>query len=88
MILCAVLALAGALTGFGKTPFRVLTVLLTLLCLAFSIAAAVLLYRMGRGISWSATVTALIAAAELVFLVPSLLFSDTRKNRQNSEAPK
>ena len=88
MILCAVLALAGALTGFGKTPFRVLTVLLTLLCLAFSIAAAVLLYRMGRGISWSATVTALIAAAELVFLVPSLLFSNTRKNRQNSEAPK
>lgn len=88
MILCAVLALAGALTSFGKTPFRVLTALLTLLCLAFSIAAAVLLYRMGRGISWSAAVTALIAAAELVFLVPSLLFSDTRKNRQNSEAPK
>ena len=34
--------------------------------------AAFLLCRMGRGISWSAAVTALIAAAELVLLIPSL----------------
>ena len=46
--------------------------LLTLLCLALSAAAAYLLWRMGRGISWSAAVTALIAAAELLFLIPSL----------------
>ena len=73
MMVCAVLALAGAFTSFGDRRGRVLTLLLSLLCLALSLTAAYLLYRMGRGISWSATVTALIAAAELVFLIPSLL---------------
>ncbi len=72
MIVCAVLALAGALTSFGENHCRMVTLLLTLLCLAFSISAAFLLYRMGRGISWSAALTALIAAAELVLLIPSL----------------
>jgi membrane protein YdbS with pleckstrin-like domain len=72
MILAAVLAVAGALTSFGKSRRHVFTMLLTLLCLALSISAAFLLYRMGRGISWSAAVTAVIAAAGLVFLLPSL----------------
>ena len=72
MILAAVLAVAGALTSFGKSRRHVFTMLLTLLCLASSISAAFLLYRMGRGISWSAAVTAVIAAAELLFLLPSL----------------
>ena len=75
MIACAVLAFAGALTSFGENRFRMVTLLLTLLCLAFSISAAFLLYRMGRGISWSAAVTALIALAELILLVPSLSHS-------------
>ena len=72
MIVCAILALAGAFTSFGENRGRVLTLLLTLLCLAFSLSAAFLLYRMGRGISWSAVVTAMIAASELVLLIPSL----------------
>lgn len=72
MIAAAVLALAGALTAFGESRYRIVTLLLTLLCLALSAAAAYLLWRMGRGISWSAAVTALIAAAELLFLIPSL----------------
>ena len=71
MIVCAILALAGAFTSFGDKRSRVLTLILTMLCLAFSLSAAFLLYRMGRGISWSAVVTALIAAAELLLLIPS-----------------
>ena len=71
MIACTVLALAGALTSFGESRYRIVTLLLTLFCLALSIFAVFLLNRMGRGISWSAAVTALIAAAELVFLIPS-----------------
>ena len=71
MIVCAILALAGAFTSFGDKRSRVLTLILTMLYLAFSLSAAFLLYRMGRGISWSAVVTALIAAAELLLLIPS-----------------
>ena len=71
MIVCAILALAGAFTSFGDKRSRVLTLILTMLCLAFSLSAAFLLYRMGRGISWSAVVTALIAVAELLLLIPS-----------------
>ena len=71
MIVCAILALAGAFTSFGDKRSRVLSLILTMLCLAFSLSAAFLLYRMGRGISWSAVVTALIAAAELLLLIPS-----------------
>ena len=72
MIVCAILAVSGALASFGGNRVPLLTLLSTLLCLAFSISAALLLYRMGRGISWSATVTAVIAAAELVFLIPTI----------------
>ena len=72
MIVCAILAVSGALASFGGNRSQLLTLLSTLLCLAFSISAALLLYRMGRGISWSATVTAVIAAAELVFLIPTI----------------
>ena len=72
MIVCAILAVSGALASFGGNRSQLLALLSTLLCLAFSISAALLLYRMGRGISWSAVVTALIAAAELVFLIPTI----------------
>ncbi|MBQ9661805.1 MAG: hypothetical protein IJV40_01490, partial [Oscillospiraceae bacterium] len=70
MFLCAILALIGALASFGTGPNRVLVVLATLLCQAFAISAAVLLYRMGRGISWSSAVTAAIATAELACVLP------------------
>ena len=72
MIVCAILAVSGALASFGGNRSQLLTLLSTLLCLAFSISAALLLYRMGRGISWSSVVTAVIAAAELVFLIPTI----------------
>ena len=72
MIVCAILAVSGALASFGGNRVPLLTLLSTLLCLAFSISAALLLYRMGRGISWSAAVTAVIAAAELIFLIPTI----------------
>ena len=72
MIACAMLAFAGALTSFGENRYRVITLLTTLLCLALSISAVLLLQRMGRGISWSATVTAVIAAMELILLIPSM----------------
>ena len=72
MIVCAILAVSGALASFGGNRSQLLTLLSTLLCLAFSISAALLLHRMGRGISWSAAVTAVIAAAELVFLIPTI----------------
>ena len=72
MIVCAILAVSGALASFGENRIPLLTLLSTLLCLAFSISAALLLYRMGRGISWSSVVTAVIAAAELVFLIPTI----------------
>ena len=72
MIVCAILAVSGALASFGGNRSQLLTLLSTLLCLAFSISAALLLYRMGRGISWSAAVTAVIAAAELIFLIPTI----------------
>ena len=72
MIACAILAFAGALTSFGEIRYRMITLLTTLLCLALSISAVLLLQRMGRGISWSATVTAVIAAMELILLIPSM----------------
>ena len=72
MIMCAILAVSGALASFGGNRVPLLALLSTLLCLAFSISAALLLYRMGRGISWSSVVTAVIAAAELVFLIPTI----------------
>ena len=72
MMIGAVLAMAGALLSFGKNANPYFAPVVTILCLAFSGSAAFLLYRMGRGISWSAAVTALIAAAELVLLIPSL----------------
>ena len=72
MIVCAILAVSGALASFGGNRSQLLALLSTLLCLAFSISAALLLYRMGRGISWSSVVTAVIAAAELVFLIPTI----------------
>ena len=72
MIVCAILAVSGALASFGGNRSQMLTLLSTLLCLAFSISAALLLHRMGRGISWSAVVTAVIAAAELIFLIPTI----------------
>ena len=72
MIVCAILAFAGALTSFGENRYRMITLLTTLLCLALSISAVLLLQRMGRGISWSATVTAVIAAMELILLIPSM----------------
>ena len=72
MIVCAILAVSGALASFGGNRSQLLALLSTLLCLAFSISAALLLYRMGRGISWSAAVTAVIAAAELIFLIPTI----------------
>ena len=72
MIVCAILAVSGALASFGENRIPLLTLLSSLLCLAFSISAALLLYRMGRGISWSSVVTAVIAAAELVFLIPTI----------------
>ena len=74
-VFCILIGYPAALI-IANLPDRqqtMMTLLLTLLCLALSLTAAYLLYRMGRGISWSATVTALIAAAELVFLIPSLL---------------
>ena len=72
MIVCAILAVSGALASFRGNRSQLLALLSTLLCLAFSISAALLLYRMGRGISWSSVVTAVIAAAELVFLIPTI----------------
>ena len=72
MIVCAILAFAGALTSFGENRYRMITLLTTLLCLAFSVSAALLLQRMGRGISWSATVSAAIAAMELILMIPSM----------------
>ena len=72
MITCAILAFAGALTSFGENRYRMITLLTTLLCLALSISAVLLLQRMGRGISWSATVTAVIATTELILLIPSM----------------
>ena len=71
MMIGAVLAMAGALLSFGKNANPYFAPVVTILCLAFSGSAAFLLYRMGRGISWSAVVTALIAAAELLLLIPS-----------------
>ena len=72
MLIGAVLAMTGALLSFGKSGNPFLAPVVMILCLAFSVSAAFLLYRMGRGISWSASVTALIAAAELLLLIPSL----------------
>ena len=51
MIVCAILALAGAIASFGTKRNIAITVLATLLCQAFAFSAAFLLYRMGRGIS-------------------------------------
>ena len=72
MIVCAILAVSGALASFGGNRVPLLTLLTTLLCLAFSVSAALLLQRMGRGISWSATVSAAIAAMELILMIPSM----------------
>ena len=72
MIVCAILAFAGALSSFGENRYRMITLLTTLLCLAFSVSAALLLQRMGRGISWSATVSATVAAMELILMIPSM----------------
>ena len=73
MIACAILALIGALASFGTGPNRMLVVLATLLCQAFAISAGVLLYRMGRGISWSSLITVLLATAELACVLPEFV---------------
>lgn len=72
MIVCAILALAGAIASFGTKRNIAITVLATLLCQAFAFSAAFLLYRMGRGISWSALITAFLSTGLMASLIPGL----------------
>ena len=72
MLVCALLALAGAVASFGRQRNMIITLFVTLLCQAFAFSAAFLLYRMGRGVSWSAVITAALSTAELVLLLSQL----------------
>ena len=72
MMVCAILALAGAIASFGTQKNIAVTLLATVLCQAFAFSAAYLLYRMGRGISWSAVTTAVLSTGVMASLLPGL----------------
>ncbi len=73
MIVSAVLALTAAVASLGGRGNRAVSLLSTLLCQAFSLSAVLILFRMGRGISWSALASTVLAAGLLACLVPELM---------------
>ena len=68
----ALLAGAAGIGGKGSIPFRILS---TMLCQAFSLSSILILYRMGRGVSWSALTCFGLATGELACLLPDLTIS-------------